>query len=451
MYKLINYTFLILSTLCAYSQGSLKEVDSISYRLYEEKQWERLVQYDKEIIDNKFDYYYYNIRIGIANFQIKNYDESISFFEKALRNNDKSMLAKEYLFWSYFYLKKRKKARKYYNMLDAKTKKSMAYQPRKLLDYIYMEGGNTFQKNNNKNQGDIQYFNVGLHHKISSQFNIYHAYYFNKQPLEYSSYRQQRYFLKPSIWLKNNYKMSLGISQVRLKSTIDYESTGAYNHANDTVIDNIPYQQLVSGIYTEKNTGTYKEQKFYVEVSIAKFFETLKIATSIGLSHETNKTNTKLTTNGVENVIYNFEGIEVFNQDFPFNNDSSNDSDSSYTNYHLGLGMGYDFTNKLSASVDVIGVLSPRKVDYNYFTSLIYKLNKKIKFTGQFIYKGTQDMYFLGGSQLINSRQKQKRFDLISDVLILKKMNLYLVYQHNNFSETMNNSKALIFGLKYSL
>jgi len=76
--------------------------DSLTYKLYMEKDYKQLIKKGKEALHSGFDYYYLRMRIGIAYYNQKKYRLAAPHFKKALSFSDNDIV-KEYLYYSYIW------------------------------------------------------------------------------------------------------------------------------------------------------------------------------------------------------------------------------------------------------------------------------------------------------------------------------------------------------------
>jgi hypothetical protein len=76
---------------------SFKEIDRISYELYEQKKWEELVQFGDRKDVCETDYIFLHLRLGIAHFNLRNWYRSEKYFLSVLDKNDQQKTAFVYL------------------------------------------------------------------------------------------------------------------------------------------------------------------------------------------------------------------------------------------------------------------------------------------------------------------------------------------------------------------
>ncbi len=76
--------------------------DSLTYKLYMDKDYRQLIKTGKEALHSGLDYYYLRMRIGIAYYNQKKYRLAVPHFKKALSYSDNDIV-KEYLYYSYLW------------------------------------------------------------------------------------------------------------------------------------------------------------------------------------------------------------------------------------------------------------------------------------------------------------------------------------------------------------
>ena len=102
--RLLVAITILLVTSPAFSQERLtyREVDSLTYSLYEQGAWRELEKESKRAISQGYDYYYMRMRAGISSYMRKNYFKAIDHFQEALQFSEGDGNASSYLFWSYY-------------------------------------------------------------------------------------------------------------------------------------------------------------------------------------------------------------------------------------------------------------------------------------------------------------------------------------------------------------
>lgn len=126
MHKLIFLVFIIPFT--AFGQNpDFKEVDSVTYALFQQENWKELKRYTKTLEDDEFNTYYFNVRLGIAYFNLKEYHSAEKYLLRAISNNSIDY-PRQYLYWTYMMLGEEVLARTVYNRLTDDGKKAVDYK-----------------------------------------------------------------------------------------------------------------------------------------------------------------------------------------------------------------------------------------------------------------------------------------------------------------------------------
>jgi len=451
MYKLtLTFTFLLIF-FKSNAQLNYKKVDSISFALYQQKKWKNLTDFAKNPSVSPYDFYFLNLRFGIAFYQLKDYQKANIYFKRAIKNNSSSQVALEYLFWTNLFLKNEKKAQNYYQKLDKNRRDKINYSPKKFFDFIYFEGGKNLQENSNSKDGDITYFNIGLHHYITNNIVLYHSYFYQQQALEFSKYTLQRYYFNPTFLLKNNFELGLYGNLNLLNNTINYKKTTQYSFTEQNVtINGVLYDKVTNGTENYSYIGTQNENEILVGAFISKLFKKLKIVMSFSVSTKKTKTNVVEKKEGTENIVYLLQGNEVSNDNFPFSNENIIQKDSISTKFNAGFAVGYQISKKLGAQLNTNIISFNNQIDINYIPSISYKISDKINITANFIQKGYNEYYYYNGLYLISNLGNTQRFGVVSDISLTKNIDLYFIYQ-KDIIQNISKSNTFITGLKLKL
>ncbi|MDD3876814.1 MAG: hypothetical protein PHT69_09345 [Bacteroidales bacterium] len=195
MQRLIFIFFLFFSSIqinYAQSLYNFTDVDSLTYRFYNEQKWDSLILFSKQAIENNIDYYYLRMRTGIAYYELKSFRKSAKQFEQALKFNSVDVVASEYLYFSYIFSGQNEKAVLLSNSFPLSLKEKLKLDKFKLIDEVYIEGGPTLGNNpyierngpnNNQNiilkedelTNDVRYFSLGLRHRLTKRISIFHS------------------------------------------------------------------------------------------------------------------------------------------------------------------------------------------------------------------------------------------------------------------------------------
>ncbi|MFW5705569.1 MAG: tetratricopeptide repeat protein, partial [Bacteroidota bacterium] len=77
-----------------------KNIDSLTFALYQQNAWDSLIRAGTNAIQSGYDYYYMQMRVGIAWHQKTNYRKSVAYFRKALRLYPGDPVATGYLYYA---------------------------------------------------------------------------------------------------------------------------------------------------------------------------------------------------------------------------------------------------------------------------------------------------------------------------------------------------------------
>lgn len=451
-YKNISLFILVLLVQNVFSQMDFKKTDSISYALYSQQKWKELDKFGKIVKD--YDYYYLNLRLGIADFNLNKFEKSIKYLKKALKNNSVSEVAKIYLYWDYYYLKNYKKSRFYYNQLDEKTKKQVKLNDfhKRIIDFVYLEGGPNKPQ---KNKDITLYGNLGLNHLLTQNFSLYQGYYFTGQNTQVSDYQLYRYYIKPTYSI-NNYDFFLNFNYSYLKYNYDFNTeTNIQNEEKNVVVNGVTYDK----ISTVNQENTYKgnglEKEFHINIGVVKLFSKFKAGVFGGIAKKDIKNIFDTREKGIENVVYLYQGNEVFNQNYPFDNEYVTKADSIRKRFNFGMIFGYNITKKIGFYTELETVLVNNKKEFNFVTSVSYQISEKLGFSLDFIRKGKTEYYYYANSILMNDIYKGSRIGLTSHYDFNRKISLFLVLQHDSSNNEFINKKyisnTILTGLKFRL
>jgi len=117
-----------------------RTVDSISYHLFMEKDWDSLITIGKEALKQDIDYYYLRVRIGIAYYQKEKYIAAAEHLSKAVQFNSSDPLTNEYYYLSLLYANRAGDANAFASSLPPQSLEKK-YLKKKIVDQVHMEAG----------------------------------------------------------------------------------------------------------------------------------------------------------------------------------------------------------------------------------------------------------------------------------------------------------------------
>ena len=436
------------------SQLTYKFVDSVSYRFYNDHRWNELTHFGDNAAKNGYDYYYFNMRIGIANYTIKEFEKAIIYFERALKNNSTSEVAKEYLFWSYLSILDEKEAKIVYDGLQDSTRERIGYKSTRLVDYISTEGGYKFT-NNQEIAGTIVYFNAGLGTKLSPGWNLFQSYTYTAQNLAWGSFDQREYFLTTSLEMKNDWKIALGFHFANYKSTMNYSNESIYNSIPPNMM---PPQGDFNDTTTHKSytiAGDFKQNDLVSQLNLTKAGEHFVFSPHIGLY------NSWAEPNYIEErydsvMVLERNGFDILN-DTTYIDESRDEVVDDYSTIRgvVGLDVSY-YSETITLGIDMFLTVGEGQQNFNMIPYVGIRFSDKFSiWTYYFKKKAGYGMSVFNAAQLVNTFDKVSRYSLTGNIRLSNKASLYITYQHDNIEDGLSlmNYKlnAAIVGIKIKL
>jgi tetratricopeptide (TPR) repeat protein len=212
-------------------------VEQKSYQLYLDKQWPELITYGNKAVKKGFDYFYIQMRIGIAYYERKNYNQAEGHFKKALKFNSGDELALEYLYYCYIYNGRYDEARLLSKQFSTALAEKTGTGTQSSIGFVMLEGGSkktdsaTYRSADPKGKPNYfdppVYFQLGLGHYLKNRISLFHAFtYFNQQTF-ISHVKQTQYYLKAGIPFHNGLVVSPSVHWVHLKNSTERMTAAA--------------------------------------------------------------------------------------------------------------------------------------------------------------------------------------------------------------------------------
>ncbi len=292
MQRLINVAGFILMlsfTVNAQNEVNFKDVDSLTYKYYENLKWDSLIIIGKEGLKNDIDYFYLRMRLGIAYYEKQKYRKAAIHFKKAIKFNSIDDLAMEYLYFSYLFSGQSAEARSLTKKFSEELSQKLKTNVSRLIDEIYFEGGPSIGKNpvigEEGNQhamppdillreqeltNDVRYFALGLKHQLSKNIYIFHSVSTidigKTQNLEFyegnllNDYRifQRQYYFSGGLYLGNGFSLKPAAHFINVnydKLIYDFD----INNANKLFLkqENIIMNDFALSLSLSKNVSVF--------------------------------------------------------------------------------------------------------------------------------------------------------------------------------------------------
>ena len=247
--KLFNKGFIILATLLNLFCSNAKSQDTLtgalveqkSLQLYQDKNWKELIKFGNSALKQNIDYFYLQMRVGIAYFEQKNYCLAEVHFRKALDYNSTDELALEYLYYCYVYTGRTDDARLWSKKFSKELAAKTGTDKKSFIDFITLEGGtkitdsayyhHTITLPNKTTYKDTSYFKpaiyfqVGLNHTIKNRVSFFHAFTYFNQKNFVGTLTQIQYYLKAAVPIKNGWLISPSFHYVNINFTSQFTTT----------------------------------------------------------------------------------------------------------------------------------------------------------------------------------------------------------------------------------
>ena len=246
MQKCIIITFFLMVFLFpanAQEKLNYQTTEITSYDLYLKKNWVELIEFSTEARKQGIDFYYLQMRTGIAYYSLGKYRTASDWFLKAWENDQSSELLQEYLYISLMYSGRILEARKLESQFSENVKTKLNIKSNRITRMAY-EAGYIFNSDfddlkNNSFSGEVElgsdygetfllkdysFHSLDLSHQLFSNLSLNHNFTYigiNREAIidweeRYSSdvnIKQFQYFINP-VWVigkKLNVSSSLNL------------------------------------------------------------------------------------------------------------------------------------------------------------------------------------------------------------------------------------------------
>jgi len=320
MKKTILTVIAILFFANIFAQDTLNSnyVDTKTYDYYLSKNWNSLIELGKKAHKNDIDFYYLQVRMGIAYYEKEKYRKAIKHFEKALKENENDALLSEYLYYSYLFSGREQDALAFSRKISKNLRKKIGIkQP--IVKNINVSG---FYLTNNKKEKLLE-------RDIDGEDNIYGMQQFDK------------------------YRSSYGIgleNRIGRKILISYNFSQAFSSETQQIAYN------ESNYFFNINNS---QNKYYAKtkLNIAKgfnfttAFNYLQISTNtnnLDISSESSNLITHNTSNIFDTVYQVNAVLDVYDTIFDYNKTYSHkitDTANNWNDYAVAFSLWKDFKN----------------------------------------------------------------------------------------------------------
>lgn len=274
-------------------QINYPSIDKLSYEQYLNKDWKSLIKTGKMSLKKGIDFYYLQVRMGIAYYDLKKYPKAVKHFENAYKQNPDDEVIQEYLYFSYLFSGRYNDARviasKFNRVLKGKLKISAEHPAISAVyietkhdineDYLY-----TPQSGENINQSvvtDQSYYNFSLEHLAGNRVTIFHGYSNVKITNEIADTDPYLPPLYKEIISQNEYYFSL-----KVNIATGFNLTGGFHFLNSKYYAPDPNPVTVGRWNTTTNAlYNYSINSYAASLNLSKHFSNFNIVGGVSVSN----------------------------------------------------------------------------------------------------------------------------------------------------------------------
>ena len=438
-----------------------KKVDSTTFSLYQKQEWVQLSAFGESALKQDFDFYYLNLRMAIALFNMEDYFNSEKFFNKALKKDKYSAIANEYLYVIKSILNRPLSADVNYNRLPDSVRIRLDKKKSYFITYVYTEAGVKISSNENI-EGNEPLVRVFVDQKITRRFNMQlSASYIGQQSAPWGSYDQTEIGLLPSYALNNNFVLNLGWRYINVRK--DFSVSITQNFVDTANVETVIGPAIIitdsTEIFSNENDFLTQVNAFYAGITFHQnrftfLAKGLVYIQNIDLtSHQNYETNVDktwvLTENGdlLLKTTFNASGSPTF------------ESDTTSYAYQAMLGATYTipvYNNGVIIRFDAYLPLNDEFSNAILIPGINARIYKSLWFYGEWLQKKRIPLLYQDGNIFLNqSYQLNHRITLGLSVVLNKRFQLYVTYLNESkhyFDSNIDNSfNAAIFGINLKL
>jgi len=446
---------LLLLVTNLFAQDSYQEVDNKSYQLYMDKNWQELSRYGQSASEKGYDYYYLNVRTGIAFFELKDFENAKTYFEKALQNSSASIFVQEYLFWCYYNLQQETEAHQIYKSLPDSVQKRMDYKKSRPVDYIYLEGGTKFSAN--KEAADnLLYGRVGLNHQFSLRFSIYHQYSYMEQKAIWGDMKQSQYLLLPSVNLGKKWIISTGFNYSKYQSNLDYNDQVTWKAKGTYSSDSGRYNVDSNITKNYLFEGTYQQNALLSQLNINKqaggwSFTSHTAFYQVWVTPDYQKTITTQNDLAIIKVMTPPPPIFQTTHDSLYKEYKEKEI---YQQWQQGIDLSYSINHNVTLGVDINFIYHKNFSNWNVIPYMRANILKNFSIFAYYVRKGNYVLSMFNSTQLLNSfDQIKNKINVTGEFKLSKKLGLFTTYQYESVNDNLSlkdyQLNSLFIGLKF--
>ena len=182
--------FFILTVLNLFAQENFNvpSADKKTYNLYMAKDWKGLINTGKKSLKNGIDFYYLQMRMGIAYFELNKYAQAVKYFENVYSKTPDDEMIQEYLYYSYLFSGRFDDARLLGAYFNRKLKEKLNIESEypfiravyfSTIQYInedYKENLSLEENLKQKTTLNESWYNISFEHVAGKRLTFFHGY-----------------------------------------------------------------------------------------------------------------------------------------------------------------------------------------------------------------------------------------------------------------------------------
>ena len=303
--KRILVVILVMSvaSIPAQEMTKLKEIDAVTYRQWQQKDWQNLIRTGQKAQAEGIDFLLLDYRMGIAYYQLKKYLKAIPYFEKVYYEQPQNIVLQEYLYYAYLFSDRiydagiliknmpvellQKLHLKAKNHLIDAVSFNIKYDFN--LDNIYHpESGESVIQTSADRQS---WQSIGLQHSIGKRWTLYHTFSYlttrNRIQTDssvfprhyYEDIRQFEYYVLINFHYKNAWDLMLGGHLVALNLEAPNPDYDSNNPQSSTFLYDLQRQSFLGIAGIGKGIDIYR---FFLTYSISDIGGEKQMQTEFG-------------------------------------------------------------------------------------------------------------------------------------------------------------------------
>lgn len=448
---------MVFFSMSAVAQPTASEVDEVTYSQFVRNDWKSLAKTGLKASKTGLDFYYLNVRTGIAMMQLQRYHSAEKFLAKAAKQNSNDYV-NEQLMWAQQFSGNAFAANQSFKKLSQQTKQNSGFKTKRPLDFVYMEGGAKFSDKKNIVDNSV-YAQLLLKHNITPGFHLLHGYTFLNRPTPSGTLYQHQYLIAPSFHLKNGWALDVSALGMSYHKTISLDSTYIINAQSQDTIPAGIRKFVVEGRRIINYNGNYTQFGGYFQAGFSKRFFHFALKSSVGFFVEQRHPNYAFTATDIGNRRIYVNDVFVGSDSLLPPSTSTIDTFELYYQGQLTIDVAYTFPFWQERLTLGAKFLMPFTVLEVYATASPYlsvRVGKRAWLSAVYLYKGSYFLIDNGGTLLFNAFDViHARTSLTATVVASKIVTVYTTFMHenltDNFSKNRYNLYSAFAGLKFNL